>query len=384
MVITGAVSVQARDLAQFAWAGLRRFHDVTYVERSIIELHQLSLDQFSNARKQVRQIRYCLMQAREYAEAAEAVTFVTKPLLYYYCVISLAVAELLLKQTGESSLDRARAQHGNHGLTFSAGSVPHAERRLAMVASQLRAKPVVRSGDRFGTFELWHRSAREMPEVGVITHYHQNGGTTTTHDIILGAVDKRLPLLPAQGISLIEALVKLPTMFDLLLANGIQPQIIRGKITRDIRNNVLASTTVILHPTQSGLIDRFQETCIFHPADHSAITYHPIAEGGALTWHGQLTPPEREGYFFPPGSMWSEEEIRFWPEVQPLNEFGYFYAALYIAGNYARYYPDRWISDVEESSPIAQAIEALLAEAEIRVPLLALSELSRRYHMPAS
>jgi hypothetical protein len=66
---------------------------------------------------------------------------------------------------------------------------------------------------------------------------------------------------------------------------------------------------------------------------------------------------------------------------QPLNEFGFIYVALFIAGNYARYYPDRWVSDVENSTPLALAIEELLAVAETRMPWLILSELSGSYHV---
>ena len=73
---------------------------------------------------------------------------------------------------------------------------------------------------------------------------------------------------------------------------------------------------------------------------------------------------------------------RFFASPHPLNEFGLFYVALYIAGNYARYYPDRWLADVDRATPLALAVEELIAQAEQRVPLLALSELSRNYFVP--
>ncbi len=79
--------------------------------------------------------------------------------------------------------------------------------------------------------------------------------------------------------------------------------------------------------------------------------------------------------------MWRKTEARFWLRNEPLNEFGFFYVALFIAGNYARYYPDKWLADVEQSSFLALAIEELLYLAEERVPLLALSELTRAYHI---
>jgi hypothetical protein len=41
------------------------------------------------------------------------------------------------------------------------------------------------------------------------------------------------------------------------------------------------------------------------------------------------------GIKIPNGSTWQRSEIRLWPTLQPLNEFGYLYVALYIVGNYA-------------------------------------------------
>jgi hypothetical protein len=84
-------------------------------------------------------------------------------------------------------------------------------------------------------------------------------------------------------------------------------------------------------------------------------------------------------FTFPSSSTWTIDEVRFLAQEYPLNEFGLFYVALYIAGNYARYYPDRWLADVDRAVPIALAIGELITQSEQRIPLLALSELSRNY-----
>jgi hypothetical protein len=81
--------------------------------------------------------------------------------------------------------------------------------------------------------------------------------------------------------------------------------------------------------------------------------------------------------------MLGRNEIRFWPYSVPVNEFGYLYVSLFICGNYARYFPDYWLNDVEQNSPLALAVEELIRIAEIRMPLLLLSELTGTYHIPA-
>jgi hypothetical protein len=118
MIISTATEVVTSDPEAYAWANLRKFQNVELVEQSIMRLNSSDPPSRRNARKQARQIRYCLIQAREYFTAAKAVSLATKPTLQYYGVMSLALAEILLKQTGDSSLDRARHHHRHHGLLF--------------------------------------------------------------------------------------------------------------------------------------------------------------------------------------------------------------------------------------------------------------------------
>jgi hypothetical protein len=69
----------------------------------------------------------------------------------------------------------------------------------------------------------------------------------------------------------------------------------------------------------------------------------------------------------------------FCDNLAPLNAFGMYYVALFIIGNYARYYPDLWMKDMQQSSPLSLIVEELLRDASIYLLLLSLSELSRIY-----
>jgi hypothetical protein len=87
---------------------------------------------------------------------------------------------------------------------------------------------------------------------------------------------------------------------------------------------------------------------------------------------------------FPPCACGEHPDVYFWPTSQNLNEFGFIYVALFIVGNYERYYPDFWIHDVEENTELGLVIEELLNVAERRMALLTLSELSQVYFVPAT
>jgi hypothetical protein len=160
MIITTATPVSDTDLERFGWAGLRRFHNVEFVQTLISHLHKFPRNN-QNVKKQATQIRYCLQQAREYFDAAKAVSLVTKPVLLYYSIMNLALAEILLKQDGNSSLDKSRDQHKHHGLMFSFAEYKNQTLDLAKQAGALRALPSIRpipgTLERFGTFELQDR-----------------------------------------------------------------------------------------------------------------------------------------------------------------------------------------------------------------------------------
>lgn len=149
MIITSASLIYANDITKTCWSCIRRFHNVDFVRDLICKLQKPPIKQKNNTRKQAEQIKYCLIQAKEYYDAAQAVSLATKPVLMYYSTMSLALAEILLKQDGDSSLDRAREQHAHHGLTFHLDLQKNQhEFTLDKSAACLRASPLVISDKR--------------------------------------------------------------------------------------------------------------------------------------------------------------------------------------------------------------------------------------------
>src|SRR5215831_3387011 len=142
MIIQDVALVPSDDIARYAWSHLRRFHNVSYVSRLITRLHSLPPGQEANVKKQAEQIRFCLQQAEEYAEAARVVSIATRPNLLYYSTMCLALAEILLKQSGASSLDKAREEHRHHGLSLTVGPFGRNVVELDAVCSSLRAVPM--------------------------------------------------------------------------------------------------------------------------------------------------------------------------------------------------------------------------------------------------
>lgn len=374
MIIPNVRKVRTADPQAFAWAGLRKFQNVELITEELVQLHNVPAKFRDDVKKQARQIRYCVIQAREYFAAAQAVSLATKPNLLYYGTMSLALAEILYKQSGDSSLDKARSEHRHHGLSMTAGGIPGGA-SLAISADALRALPLEIDGQRKGTFELWHRSSRESPIGGnLVTHF--DSGHSTGFQNIYVAIDEAYPKVPANGVTLKECFSCLPFMVEHVSNAGISTNFVRGTALANHwpGENWRRVTTVTIHP--SPLVADLIEGIKVEPSLVSFIDLTEIATGIQI----QLTSDwinGSAGMPLPPASMINTGEWRMWTNKPPLNEFGYFYVALFIAGNYARYFPDRWLYDAERSTPLALAIEELCSYADWRVPWLSLCELGR-------
>jgi hypothetical protein len=375
MIIPQARRVRTAAPQAFAWAGLRRFQNVDLITDELMHIHHLESKWRDNVKKQAQQLRYCLIQAREYFTAAQAVSLATKPNLLYYGTMSLALAEILFKQSGESSLDKARSEHRHHGLSMTVARIPRGA-DLATSATNLRALPMEVDGKRKGTFELWHRTSREYPLAGNIQRFSEQAGSTISFEAIFSAMDKPYPSVPAGGITLSECFSALPLMVEHAVAASLPSHFVRGKSEAQIwpgpqwRSN----TVCTFHP--SPLNAALLESIRIDSNQASRVEVTEVNTGFHVRaqhdWvYGSVNMP------LPPASMITPEEWRMWTNAPPLNEFGYFYVSLFLAGNYARYFPDWWLLDVERSTPLVLAIEELCTISEWRVPWLALCELGR-------
>jgi hypothetical protein len=140
----------------------------------------------------------------------------------------------------------------------------------------------------------------------------------------------------------------------------------------------------VVHPSE--LADHFFENVRLHPSLHERVNFRQLTKGGAFEFRMSFSQANEDlllgrAFSIPHGATWDYRETRFWCSNQPLNEFGFIYVALFIVGNYARYYPDRWLLDVENSTALALAVEELLAVADTRMAWLTLSELDRKVYL---
>lgn len=375
MIIGQVKKIPSGDVQRYCWARIAQFQNPDHVTALLTRLHSLPKQQLMNAKRQAEQIKYCLAQAKEYLDAATAVSLATRPVLLYYGVMSMALAEILLKQNADSRLAKLRENHGCHGLSLVISADPRAEDSLQVASSQLSAKTQVdKLGAPKGTFEIWRRSAREYPVAGNSVHHDANG-STTSFAVLLGAVDVELPVLPLGGASLFDCLVDLPFMADTLEMLGTRLKMIRTTVKAG-SNNQSGSVSTIIHPQQPELIDAFLNLVKCEADAVNGLEFLNVGSTGLIIKSSQSHPSLVS---WPPGVSAKSDEVFFSCSSLGLNEFGNIYVATHICGNFARYYPDLWLKHIEKSSPLALAIDELCKHALERVPVLTLSELARNY-----
>ena len=385
MIVSKIRVISERDTEKFAWSALSNFHNVSFGQEAISQAHNLQKSQASNSKKQAEQLRFCLLQAREYFKAARTVTSASKPTLLYYGVMSLALAQMLLAGDGEYSLDFARGQHAHHGLDFRMNGAPSASLAIEQSASSLRAVPLLKKGnERFGTFELWHRISRESPMAGKQNSHLANGaGTQETIAIAVGR-DERMPLVPEQGHSLLHCFQYVPAMRDLLFSKGVPTGLGRGVIVLDHHEvSKTICSQFIIHPGEGQLQRKVYDGFIYEPRAYEELEIIEVPRGCIIMqrWADDSRPASVS---YPNSFQHQESEIFFCSDNAALNEFGILYFGIFILGNYARYYPDYWMRDVELSSALAVSSERFMDIVEARAPLLTASVLDRVYYLTNS
>jgi hypothetical protein len=189
----------------------------------------------------------------------------------------------------------------------------------------------------------------------------------------------RLKRLPKSGITLLECLKKLPSSADFLSSFSEITNVVRISIDSKIDDGS-QHFSLTIHPSQENILNELYKNILYEPHAINVLDIREAYSGMVLNWRFDLNDSGLR-FRFPAGGSISEQSSYMWTEDMPLNEFGFYYTAMFIAGNYARYFPDKWLLDIETSSPLALAIENLIQHFQLRVPLLTLSELSRVYYL---
>jgi hypothetical protein len=360
------------DVKAYCWNQLSRFENTELVAKKISSLHGISIS--ANVKKQAAQVGYCTSLAKEYFRASKSVSLHTKPLLLYYSLMHFALAEILMKQDGLSSLDAAREKHRHHGLLFSTSFAKKIPLNFVEACQGLHVKPLItETGERSGTFELWHRSARPYPMCGSIT---SAVARAQWFGPVLSSGNERYPLIPKAGLNVLSAFEVIPGLSMHLSSISVKNALVRATFSRTqkIEEDIIE---VMVHPDEVEKIHLLYNS-IEVPA--SDVPYFDVEERQS-GFHLVIRIPKGQSINFnmPHGVNYNSESAYLCPKDTCFNEFGAFYVAFFALSNLSRYFPDLWMPEVQSAGELSVVVEALCDQFEERVPLLILSELERTF-----
>lgn len=105
-----------------SWRILLEYANIELAVEAIESIHGKSTSKMkANYKKQAQQARASLLQAKEYFEASRSSSLFTQPNHLYYGAVALSTACMLIRGTGEKSLDYLRKdpKNAHHGLEFT-------------------------------------------------------------------------------------------------------------------------------------------------------------------------------------------------------------------------------------------------------------------------
>ena len=134
------------------------------------------------------------------------------------------------------------------------------------------------------------------------------------------------------------------------------------------------TNSLVIQPGNNQAIQRLRDSICFDANAVDQIDSYDFPSGFGVYW--KYKTDKNEVYCSMPECFSkSKRYFYFLDECDYLNEFGYIYVGLFIAGSFARYFPDIWIREIERTSDVSIAIEHFLDVARERIPLLLLGVL---------
>ena len=329
-----------------------------------------------NYRKQARQIRAVLFQAKEYFEAAEQASFHTSPNHLYYGMVCLASAVMLLNGTGDQSLDVLRLDpaNRNHGLDFSLGS----SSANAGVGTHLLEDARVAVRER-GHFPNWYDLLPPIMEVfGIITRL---GGSLETRSWDAIGAAPRTPgsSLVGTNTTLLGLLRHVPDFHSEWERYGISVPISRAMVELLINGRARTHTLrfIINGATTAAAFDAILEGfkvpatyCdipqLLQDSENSGAVSYTSVPGSTFI---PLNFPDIRGTL--------DEVQLIYGEAIGTPEWADVYRACFGLSMLSRYYPDYWIKCLESQCISAKLVERFVDIYSEKFPTLALSYLAR-------
>lgn len=345
--------IQTDDKIREVWTHLEFFSTEDYVRNKLSAMHN-DLEQ-NDLETKAFLISSCIKQAQEYYHAAVSVSMLTKPLLIYYGMYSLAKALIFLFNPMVSL-----GSISHHGLIKP--RISESTEKLLDAETKL-----CRRG-------IFHQLSKHALTNQCVIKCDEMFDSTTATDVYRTFCSRFAELGEARVLTLGELLVALPELFEILSEAGIE-------------NNKLLKVDISLH---KNISDNWARILAIYKTENDAITLEFLQNKfRAISSNKEQIREDSQCFVFQRSLYRDYNELIPSPLVQavsgqhflilsdkPISDICVHFAMMFLLSNIVRYKPPLWQKILKTT--YKSVISKFLTVSESKFPNLILNELQQR------
>ncbi len=365
--------VTTQDTSAETWRRIMEFANTDLTIDALSRLHGIAGTNSlkSNYKKQAKQIRVSILQAREYFSAAESSSVITSPNHLYYGMVSLAAAIMLLCGDGEKALDKLRRTPGNrhHGLDFSTNvSASTCGQDLKIFRE---SQVVVR---RDGFFLNWYRTLSDIAlQYAITVTPPMTTRGTVGHEKLLSPTN-----IAGTKRSVLDLVSHLPDLYTDLGQYGVQIAVSRTnmKVTKPDPTKLNATYEWRIHGAATP--DHLQDIlAAFRAPTRFASAFTTTATESSKSCLVTFAVADADTMFSWPSIREDLNNDQFiYGDNLNTHEIVDAYLATYALSMLSRYFPDIWIECIDSHCKAASLIQRLISVLLRKFPVMALAALA--------
>jgi hypothetical protein len=354
------------------WRRLLEFANIDLTFEDIVSRHgkPLSKSIKENYLKQAYQVRACVLQAKEYFDAARQSSIFTAPNHFYYGMVSLSSMMMLILGTGKHSLDYLRRDKNNshHGLIFSTGcnSSQASEGLLLIEKSWAEVTPA-------GHFMNWY-SVLPSRAVHYALRKEKFAGGSSMRLVHAGGTSTVYPNnIVGRKKSILQLLRFLPDLYFDLNRYGIT--VVCAKTNHEIysQNTETLHYWLIHEMPDLNRLPELLESFSALPRHAHRFEFNATDDGRVWRVSFSQDPQDNALFNWPsPRETMSHESISYADNIDTHEIVDCLMLAFQLS-MLSRYYPDLWFSCLESHCKAAKLIERAIDLLILKAPIMALS-----------
>ena len=359
------------------WREIFEYTNIELTLKKLVKRHgepKTARDE-ANYRKQASQARVCVLQAKEYMDAAQASSVSTSPNHIYYSICALASLMMLIMGDGTKSLDYLRRDTKNrkHGLSFTTACT------LNNVSSDINLLKLSSASIlEYGHFPNWYKTLPAAQPVyaefeTANGQFRTRGMTQVGRSTLASMVS-----ISENPWSLLDLLALFPDLDSDLRKCGVEKirSRINMRVLQNIEQNSVSYTWRIQGCESTQDLEMLLEKFRVEPRFANMMNFTPYPSGLGGEARVVYMRGDQIDFHWPDFRETLEHfTISYADDIQ-IFEIVELYLVAYQLSMLSRYYPDLWVHCIESQCLSAKLISRATEIIGRKFPILCLSILN--------